>query len=445
MQKILESEIKRVARIFLEKSKDKEVQLISHFDTDGITSAAILIQLLKELDISFTLKIIKSLEKEFIMNLPKNKIILFSDLASGSLNYIKEAQIENVFIIDHHELVQEIPENIEMINPQLCEKQKISSASLSYLFSKELNSKNKKLAKLAIIGMIGDRLEKEIGKLNYDILEDSEVKRKRGLLLYPSTRPLDRTLEFSSSPYIPGVTGDVKGVLEILRESGLTPEKGKYKSLLELTDKEMESLITNVMLRNPKIKNTEAIGDIFLIKLFNQLEDAREISAKINACSRAGKSEVALKFCMEVLSSKREAQSIHSKYKQELISGLKIAKEIPKIEGEGYVIINSKETIKDTMIGTIASILSSSSLYKENTIITAMAYYENKIKISTRMCGNPERGRNLREILDQIINKIGGEVGGHEFAAGGIISQEKEKEFLENLKKTLEIETIKIK
>ena len=85
----LEEKIKSIVKIFLEKSKDKEIQVISHFDTDGITSAAIITQALKKLDKNFSVKIIKSLEEQFIHDLPKEKITLFLDLASGSLEYIK--------------------------------------------------------------------------------------------------------------------------------------------------------------------------------------------------------------------------------------------------------------------------------------------------------------------------------------------------------------------
>ena len=70
----LESEITNVVKIFLEKTKDKEIELISHFDTDGISSAAIMIQTLKKLDKKFSVKIVKRLEEDFIPTLSKNKI-----------------------------------------------------------------------------------------------------------------------------------------------------------------------------------------------------------------------------------------------------------------------------------------------------------------------------------------------------------------------------------
>jgi len=434
INKFLENDIRPFVKKFLEKSKNKEIYVVSHFDTDGISSAAIMTKALQRLDKTFSIKIQKSLEPQFIRDLPKNKIILFLDLASGSLHHIKEAGLKEVFIIDHHELSStEIPEEITIINPQLTNKQLISASGLVYLTCKEINEKNKDLAKLAVLGMVGDCLETEIEHLNNGILEDGEINRKRGLLIYPSTRPLNRTLEYCSNPYIPGVTGDIKGVLELLRESGLTPELNKD---------EMEKLTTGILLRNPKTKNKEIIGDVFLVKLFNKQEDARELSSKINACSRYGEPETAIQLCMEIPKAKKRAEQIHVKYKQTLIDGIRFAEQAEKIKGKGIIIINAQDKIKDTMIGTVTSILSNSSVYEEGTMITGMAYYEDKIKVSARSVGRT--GRNLKEVLGGVIKEIGGEVGGHQFAAGCIIKQTQEKQFIDTLKKSLEVEMIKI-
>jgi RecJ-like exonuclease len=440
--KNLESEIEIIANKFIEATLNKEILVLSHFDTDGITSATIMLQTLKKMDKRFSVKILKRIEEETIFQLPHDKVILFLDLASGSLNQIIEANLKDVFIIDHHELTQAIPEGVYMINPQLNGKEEISSSSLVYLFCKHLVEENKELAKLAILGMIGDSMEKSIDKLNNLILNDGEVKRKRGLLIYPSTRPLNRTLEYCSDPYIPGITGNTLGVIELLREVGLNPNGGKYKSLIELDENEMSKLVTAIVLKNPKVKNKEIIGDIFLIKFFNKLEDARELSAMINACSRMGDSGTALEFCMESSKAKKKAELIHTKYKQVIISGLKSVAESEKIEGNGFVIINAKQNINDTVIGTIASILSNSSVYEEGTMITTMAYYEDKIKVSARSVG--KSGRNIRKVLAEVVNQTGGEVGGHEFAAGCMIKQDKEEEFLNLLKKSFEIELVKI-
>lgn len=439
---ILHKEIKFFAEDFLKRTENKEIQIISHFDTDGITSAAIIVSTFKKLDKKFSIRILKSLEEKTIKNLPKDKVILFIDLASGSLNHIKNTGLKEVFIIDHHEINKEIPENIRIINPQLLDKQKISSSGLAYLFCKQINPEIKELSKLAILGMIGDCLEKEIDSLNNGILEESGVQRKRGILIYPSTRPINRVLEYSSNPYIPEVTGNMKGVLELLRETGITPEKGKYRSIMELNEKEMKNLTTAILLRNPKIKTKDLVGDIFLIKIFNKLEDARDLSAIINACSRSGKPELALQYCLEIPSAKKNTELTHIKYKQNIITGLNFVHETEKIQGKGFVIINAQDNVKDTMIGTIASIISNSSIYEEGTAIITMAYYDDKIKVSARSVG--KKGRNLKELLESIVNITEGEVGGHEYAAGCIINKKKEREFIEILKKNLEVELIKI-
>jgi single-stranded DNA-specific DHH superfamily exonuclease len=149
---------------------------------------------------------------------------------------------------------------------------------------------------------------------------------------------------------------------------------------------------------------------------------------------------------MEIPNSRKKAEAIHVKYKQHIISGLDFVQRTvnhsDKISGKGFLIINARDSIKDTVIGTIASILSNSSIYEEGTIITTMAYYEDKIKVSARNVGR--KGRNVREVLNTIVQEIGGEVGGHEFAAGCMINQDKENDFIEALKKSCEIELVKI-
>ena len=215
-------QIKEICAKFL--SRNRKIKVISHFDTDGICSASIFISALKKLDKNFSVQIIKQLEKEFIEELSKknkDEIIVFLDLGSGSLPEL--AKLENeVYIIDHHEpSSHQKVENVNIINPHLFNEEPLSASCLTYLFVKEIDKENKNLANLAIIGMVGDILDKNIGKIGNTIINDAEMIIKRGLLLYPATRPLNKALEFSSSIFIPGVTGSSKGAINLLRETGI--------------------------------------------------------------------------------------------------------------------------------------------------------------------------------------------------------------------------------
>lgn len=425
-----------------ELSKSKNLRVISHYDTDGITSAAIFSRALQRWHKKFSLHIVKGMEEDFIKNLPENEVLIFLDLASGSLNTLQNKKTE-IFIFDHHEIIQEIPSNVTMINPLTSNFEPMSAAGICYLFAKSLSSENKDLASLAIIGMVGDALEKDLGKVYDEILKDAEAMIKKGLLLYPSTRPLDKALEYSSNPYIPGVTGSYKGVLDLLREANITKKEGRFKALYELTEEEMSSLITAILLRSVREKKgADLIGNLYLVKFFNKLEDAREFSALINACSRMDCSSVSLGFCLGNKKCKEEAERIYIEYKQHLVAALKYIEESEKISGKDYTIINARNKIKDTIIGTVASIISHSPVYSEGTIIVALAYNEDKIKVSARIAG--KEGRNVREVLNKVVVQLGGEVGGHPKAAGCLISKEQEEAFIEELKKVLDNELIKI-
>lgn len=435
----MQKSIEKAVEIFLEKIKNKKIKIISHYDTDGITSAAILAQTLRRLDKRFSIKIIKNLERKFIEKLKTDDVIVFLDLGSSLLEEIGKLDTD-VFVIDHHEISGNPGKNTFFINPHLFKEEEISAAGLTYLFSKEINTENKDLANLAIIGMVGDMLGGSISKLNNKIIEDAEILIKKSLLLYPSTRPVHKALEFSSL-YIPGVTGNSKGVLNLLQEAGIKKSGGDWKSLIELSDDELSGLITAVILRT-KRDSREIIGNLYLVKFLNRLEDARELSAMINACSRLGNSEIALSLCLSNLKARKQAEEIYAKYKQHLVSALNFAEQ-NKIEGKGYIIINAGNKIKDTMIGTVASIISMSEKFRDGTAIVGMSHYDkDKIKVSARIVGR--NGRNIREILQNATKDFDCECGGHAVAAGCLIQKKYEKQFLENVGKALELEVVKI-
>ena len=207
----------------------------------------------------------------------------------------------------------------------------------------------------------------------------------------------------------------------------------------------MSKLITAVMIRRAQHnKADDIIGNLYILKFFNTKEDVREISVLINACSRLGHSDTAIAYCLENEKAKSRALDIYTRYKQELVSGLKVAEKMEKIDGKGFVILNAKDQIKDVIVGTICSMLSSSATYNEGTILIGMAYNNDKIKVSARIVGH--EGRNLKEVLEKTITifkdnnpQTTAEVGGHHFAAGCLVEKEKELEFIEALKKTLEI------
>ncbi len=293
-------EIDAFAKEFLEFSANKPIRIISHHDTDGITSAAILAKTFQRLDKKFSIRIVKGLEdsniKEEIARQP-TEAILFSDLASSNLDHFKDLK-QPVFILDHHEIdPAKINDKTKIINPHLypnIEDNTATGAGLCYLFAKAISPDNSDLSPLAIIGIIGDRHETNLSKINQQIVNDCEdLKVKKGIAIYPATRPLRRALEWSTQPFIPGVTGSGPGAMEILRETSIPYNK----TLLELSEDEMSKLITAIIVRRAAHGKAEDIlGNLYILKFFNTKEDVREISTLINACSRLGYSDIAISY-----------------------------------------------------------------------------------------------------------------------------------------------------
>ncbi|MGB9707920.1 MAG: DHHA1 domain-containing protein [Candidatus Pacearchaeota archaeon] len=462
----LEAAIKRLKEIF---SKDGIIRVITHLDTDGLTSAAIFAKVLKSLNQQYWISTVKQLETDMLKRLSQEckkqkwKALVFLDLGASKLAKIREmASSADIFVIDHHE-VEGVFEsansldssvsakNLFFVSPHLYNNERVSGSCLTYLFVKNFYE-DKTLAQLAVLGLIGDVLDKNIGKTASGILQDAQesgMQIKKGLTVFSSMRPVHKALEFSSSIFIPGVTGSNNGALMMLRDLGIEVKTNHgYKTLLDLNKEELSRLITAILLRRVSNGHGQDILDnIYLIKILNHQFDAREVSTMLNACGRLGYSSLALAFLMGSKRANDKIEEVYAKYKHHIIKALNWVNNKQKIQGDGYVIINAKNAIKDTIIGTIVSIVASSYVYDEGTVIVGMAYRkDSKIKVSARVVKDKNNAGevNLYHLLKEVVDITGGEVGGHANAAGCLITKEKEQEFLELLEKKLNAQEIKV-
>src|SRR3989344_4770083 len=88
------------------KKLDNEVvRVVSHLDADGLTSASIMLQVLKREKKKFVLSIFKQLNENVLkeLSLENYKVIIFTDLGSGYIKLInKYLKDKKIFIFDHH-------------------------------------------------------------------------------------------------------------------------------------------------------------------------------------------------------------------------------------------------------------------------------------------------------------------------------------------------------
>lgn len=449
--------IEEVAKKFSSIEQKKPILIYSHYDADGITSAAILAKTLNHLDKKFQLKIVKNLDEKIINNIKLNShlfsSILFLDLGSNFLSFFSDFKCP-VFIIDHHNLVGEYDRSKIINYRTFGDDYETSSSVLSYFFCNYLISRKQtnskiilELQKIALLGLIGDALDNNLSKLSSFFIklakESGAIIVKKGLQVFSYTRPIHKSLEYSNI-YIPGITGNEDNVIKFLQDLNIEiRNNGTYKTLLDLNEEETSRLITSIAtLRITNNENTDIIGNVYIINLFDTIQDAREISTLINACGRLDRHEIAISFLLGDKSSMDLAVELYTKYKYDIIRALKIFEEEMKNKKDGnYVIINVKDRINPNIVGTVCSMLLKSQ-NKDNFIIAGLAYREDGIKVSLR-----SNRLDVTRILSMVKEKgkLDFEYGGHKYAAGALVDYIIEEKFISTLKKVLREESLTIK
>ena len=95
---------KLLSSIFLAKEeidKASNIRVISHYDADGISSAAILCALLNRAGKTFQISMIKGLTDEIVADSDDSDLLILSDMGSSNLDALEKLNCR-VVVLDHH-------------------------------------------------------------------------------------------------------------------------------------------------------------------------------------------------------------------------------------------------------------------------------------------------------------------------------------------------------
>lgn len=451
--------IKEVSEEFKQIDKGETIRLISHLDADGISACSIFVKAMNQDNRKYSVSIIQQLDIDTVRELANENYncFVFTDLGSGQISLIKEhLGHKKVFVFDHHMPESDFKrdKNLVHVNPHMFGidgTTEVSGAGVVYLFSRSLSEKNEDMAHIALIGAIGDVQESNgLSMLNQEILETAKAKGKirieRGLRCFGAqTKPLHKLLEYSTDPYIPGVSGNETGAIHFLQQIGIDPKQGnEWKKLIHLDGEETKKLIAAVVMKRLNEASPEdVLGAVYTLPNEEEespLRDAREFSTLLNACGRLNRASIGVGACLGDKKAKTKAIQNLNKYRKEIINAINWFNENKGSENvireNGSIIINAQDYILGTIAGTLASILTRSGEFEDGTLILSLAYLDRNIKASLRICGN-NREIDLRRIIMKIVEESGGEAGGHCRAAGAIIPMDKEQEFMDAARKIL--------
>lgn len=153
----------KTAAASLSEAPGREITLVHHNDTDGITAGAILKRALMRAGFSVENIPIERVHPAFLpaIHTPERRVILYADLGGQAARTISDhIRVESrVVIIDHHPpAIDEFPRLLQL-NPELFGidgDSECSAATAALFFAAALNPENEDLASLAVLGVVGD-------------------------------------------------------------------------------------------------------------------------------------------------------------------------------------------------------------------------------------------------------------------------------------------------
>lgn len=469
-------EADKAAELIKNEAENGFIHVVSHIDADGLAAAGVISAALARLDASFRVRIERWIDAKVVDGLVADKpsLIVFTDFGAGDLDLLNSRLAHHkIVILDHHQTTSEANPSFVHVNPHLFGidgSRDLSGAGTTYFVAKALDKANVDLAIVAVIGALGDLQDKyeqrRLGGPNALMVEDAEkagdLKIETDLLFFGrETRPIHQALARTTTPFIPGISGEEDKSLAFLMHLGITPKNGdKWRALRDLSDDEKKklfnALVDYMMSRGQSSEVALNLrGSIYTLireEPWTPLRDAREFSVLLNATGRMDKPSLGIALCIGDRGSTLEvANNVLDEYRQTIMKYLNWLMEpnTDRIKELNNIYVASGDgVIGDKIIGTLSSILSTNLAKPEKPIVAySIVRDENLAKISARSVDSVvKKGLNLGEVLRIASEKYSGKGGGHNIAAGAQVPIDELDSFIklvdELVKKQLEAPTL---
>ncbi len=452
--------------------RSRKVTIASHIDADGISAAAIASVALERAGIEWEAKFFKKLDDRAIKELAAGDADLtwYTDLGSGMASHLTDGP---TVVSDHH-----VPDDagssarttgqslltdfssLAHVNPALYGASgatDLSGAGATFIVASAMSHRNADLSALAIVGGVGDlqdQKERRLVGLNRLVLsvavgagvvEAAEDIRYFGR----ETRPIHKMLEYSSDPFIPGITGREEDAIAFLLENGIELKEGdSWRSWAMLSKDERDVIISAIRERLERARRKphtieRLTGETYTLTKESPgspLRDGKEFATMLNACGRHGRPEVGMRICSgdrgPVLS---EGMALLRDHRSAISQALEDArnKGVTRLNHIQY--FDAEDEIQDTIVGTIAGMLLNANGSDRSAPMIAFADSSEStdvesVKVSGRGTQDLIRmGLDLSIAMRRAAGEVGGIGGGHNIAAGATIPADRKKDFLRAL------------
>lgn len=412
------------------------IQVFSHYDADGVSSAAIIAKALLREGKEFRITLFTTLNDhnmDVIRN-TKSDCTIISDLGAYYIDQFDQMD-RDIIVLDHHTTVVPEAKKTCYANPHLYGIDGMTSgcgATMCLLFAVALNERNWDLVQVAFAGIAGDRQHiNGVSGLNVYLLEEGI---KRGFIektpgsLIPSG-DLMTELYLCVDPYIRGVSGNVEGVAKLLKDAGVS----NGTSFRDLTDEQRRKLSSLIAIKLTEqgvclSSMNEIARDRYYLTGYGL--DAEYFSAVLNNCGRAGIGGVGISAGMG------DEKAINEGAEQNKESAKQIVESMVELDSTGLNQMKHIQWFDSTDSGFTGMLcgISMQSIADHTKPTIGINMSNDPVNISSRgMFEQLDRGVDLAVAMGKACSAVGGQGGGHKIAAGGSIPVDKVQEFLTTL------------
>ncbi len=411
------------------------VHVYSHYDADGISSAAIICKTIARAGIGFRTTIFPVLDPPQMETIRQDDedCIIITDLGASYVDQIDALRGEAV-ILDHHTLGVTETKKAVYANPHLYGIDGMTSgcgATMSFLFAITFDERNWDLAPIAFAGMIGDRqhLKGMLG-LNEFVFEGA---KKRGLVQdvpgsFIPYGDLSTELFNCTDPYICGITGNPDGVMGLLEEVDLKISS-TYDSLTEEERQKLSSIIAARLIKQgvSRDKLEECVVTRYMLPTRNT--DARVLAGILDACGRNDMPSIGIAAGMGDPECLRMGAEIDAEARKNILAGIRNAE-------ENLTQMENIQWFDSTLSGSTGIICGAVMSYIGDPSKPTIGYNgaEPTAMLSSRATFPLlDRGVDMAVAMKQACESVGGNGGGHRIAAGGSIPRERRDDFLKKV------------
>ena len=411
------------------------IQVFSHYDADGVSSAAILAKTLLRAGKEFRVTLFTTLN-DYNMDVIRNTkadCIIISDLGASYIDQLDEMDCD-IVVLDHHTIISEA-KRVCYANPHLYGIDGMTSgcgATMCLLFSVTMDENNWDLVQIAFAGIAGDRQHiNGLSGLNTYLLEEGTkrgyIERMQGSLI--PAGDLQTELFLVTDPYIRGVSGSVEGVAKLMSDAGIP----NGKTFMDLTEEERRRLSSLIAIKlTEQGVQLSSMNEIARDRYYltGMKMDAEYLSAILNNCGRSGIGGIGIAAGMG------DERCINEGAKQNQESAKLVVESMVDLDRRGLTQMEHIQWFDSTDSGFTGMLcgIAMQSIGDHSKPTIGMNKSNDPVNLSSRgMWCQLDRGVDLAKAMREACASVGGQGGGHKIAAGGSVPLDRVDEFLQNL------------